>query len=170
MELTLLTLHSLSFSSSSSSASRNCNSDHYNTCYPNTNLPFHFKAQGQGTKKSIVSCALPETAVSVVLAATAVGAAATFLARRTKASETTVAEDPLKVCEDCGGSGICAECKGEGFVLKRLSDERAEKARLSAQNMATRYTAGLPKKWSYCTKCSSARSCSKCGGSGRLNW
>ncbi|KAF5182577.1 transmembrane protein [Thalictrum thalictroides] len=125
--------------------------------------------QGHGTKKAILSCALPETAVSVVLAATIVGAAATFL-QRTKASETTAAEDPLKVCEDCGGSGICAECKGEGFVLKRLSDERAEKARLSAQNMATRYTAGLPKKWSYCTKCSSARSCSKCGGSGRLSW
>nr|GFB01098.1 poly(ADP-ribose) glycohydrolase 1-like isoform X1 [Tanacetum cinerariifolium]GFB01144.1 poly(ADP-ribose) glycohydrolase 1-like isoform X1 [Tanacetum cinerariifolium] len=32
--------------------------------------------------------------------------------------------------------------KGEGFVLKRLSDGSAEKARLNAKNMATRYTAG----------------------------
>lgn len=49
---------------------------------------------------------------------------------------------PLKTCEDCGGSGICSECKGEGFVLKRLSEESAERARLTAKNMATRYTAG----------------------------
>lgn len=49
---------------------------------------------------------------------------------------------PLKTCEDCGGSGICSECSGEGFVLKKLSEESAERARLSAKNMATRYTAG----------------------------
>lgn len=49
---------------------------------------------------------------------------------------------PLKTCEDCGGSGICSECNGEGFVLKKLSDESAERARMSAKNMATRYTAG----------------------------
>lgn len=46
------------------------------------------------------------------------------------------------MCEDCGGSGICSECNGEGFVLKKLSEESAEKARLTAKNMATRYTAG----------------------------
>ncbi|OVA06981.1 hypothetical protein BVC80_1731g60 [Macleaya cordata] len=120
----------------------------------------------QKRRKSVVSSALPETAVSVVFAATVVGAAATYLVRTTKASETT--SSSLKTCEDCGGSGICAECNGEGFVVKRLSDESAERARLSAKNMATRYTAGLPKKWSYCTKCSSARSCSTCGGRGLL--
>lgn len=49
---------------------------------------------------------------------------------------------PEKTCEDCGGSGICSECKGEGFVLKRLSEDSAERARLTAKNMATRYTAG----------------------------
>ncbi|KAF5931009.1 hypothetical protein HYC85_031882 [Camellia sinensis] len=27
---------------------------------------------------------------------------------------------------------------------------------------------GLPKKWSYCTKCSSARSCTSCGGRGKI--
>ncbi|TYK21389.1 ty3-gypsy retroelement transposase [Cucumis melo var. makuwa] len=76
---------------------------------------------------------------------------------------------PLITCEDCGGSGLCSECKGEGFVLKKLSDENAERARLAAKNMATRFTAALPKKWSYCSKCSSARSCSTCGGSGTLS-
>lgn len=49
---------------------------------------------------------------------------------------------PLKVCEDCGGSGICSECKGEGFVLKKLSEDSAERARMAAKNAATRYTAG----------------------------
>lgn len=48
----------------------------------------------------------------------------------------------MKPCEDCGGSGICAECKGEGFVLKKLSEESADRARMLAKNMATRYTAG----------------------------
>ncbi|OMO58359.1 hypothetical protein COLO4_34706 [Corchorus olitorius] len=117
-------------------------------------------------KASTVSCALPETAASVAIAATVVGAAATYLVRITKPSNAT--EVPSKPCEDCAGSGICAECKGEGFVLKKMSDESAERARLTAKNMATRYTAGLPKKWSYCTKCSSTRSCITCGGSGKL--
>ena len=49
---------------------------------------------------------------------------------------------PTRTCDDCGGSGICPECKGEGFVLKRMTDGSAEKARLNAKNMATRYTAG----------------------------
>lgn len=74
----------------------------------------------------------------------------------------------MKDCEACGGSGICPECKGEGFILKKLSDESAERARLASKNAATRYTAGLPKKWSYCTKCSSARSCSTCSGRGKI--
>lgn len=49
---------------------------------------------------------------------------------------------PLKTCEDCGGSGICSECKGEGFVLKKRSEENAQRARTAAKNMATRFTAG----------------------------
>ncbi|KVI00133.1 Heat shock protein DnaJ, cysteine-rich domain-containing protein, partial [Cynara cardunculus var. scolymus] len=61
---------------------------------------------------------LPETAASVAVAATAA---------------------PTRTCDACGGSGICPECKGEGFVLKRMSDGSAEKARLNAKNMATRY-------------------------------
>ncbi|WCJ40964.1 hypothetical protein M5689_021857 [Euphorbia peplus] len=126
------------------------------------------KRRNQHMKTTIVGSSLPETAVSVAIAATVVGAAATLLVQRTKASQTN--EIQLKECQDCGGSGICPECKGEGFVLKRLTEENAERARLNAKNMATRYTAALPKKWSYCTKCSSARSCSTCDGSGKLSY
>ncbi|XP_062172906.1 uncharacterized protein LOC133878372 isoform X2 [Alnus glutinosa] len=126
------------------------------------------KSQELGRKTSMVSSALPETAASVAIAATIVGAAATLLVRRSKASEVT--ELRLEVCGDCAGSGICSECNGEGFVLKKLSEESAEKARMAAKTMATRYTAGLPKKWSYCTKCSSSRSCSTCGGRGKLSY
>ncbi|KAG6522192.1 hypothetical protein ZIOFF_019330 [Zingiber officinale] len=114
--------------------------------------------------------ALPETAALVVIAAVAVGTAASLLARTTKASETVIVHSRIACTTDCGGSGICAECNGEGFVLKKLSDQSAERARLTAKNMATRYTAGLPKKWSYCSKCSSTRSCSACGGTGKINW
>ncbi|CAN0898923.1 hypothetical protein LINGRAHAP2_LOCUS19980 [Linum grandiflorum] len=112
---------------------------------------------------------LVETAASVAIAATVVGGAATLLVNRSKAAEAND-QIQLKTCEECGGSGICPECKGEGFVLKRLSDESADKARKSAKNMATRYTAGLPKKWSYCTKCTSSRSCTTCGGRGKLSY
>ncbi|XP_021278868.1 uncharacterized protein LOC110412610 isoform X2 [Herrania umbratica] len=126
------------------------------------------KSKENRRKLAILSSALPETAASVAIAATVVGAAATFLVRRTKSSDAT--EVPLRPCEDCEGSGICSECKGEGFVLKKMSEDSAEKARMTAKNMATRYTAGLPKKWSYCTRCSSSRSCSTCGGSGKLSY
>lgn len=126
------------------------------------------KSRKGGVMRNVISAGLVETASSIAVAATVVGAAATLLVKRTKASEAI--EVPFKTCEDCRGSGICSECKGEGFVLKRLSDGNAEKARLSAKNAATRYTAGLPKKWSYCSKCSSARSCSSCGGSGKLEY
>ncbi|PON66507.1 Transmembrane protein [Parasponia andersonii] len=126
------------------------------------------KSQEPGKRVSIITSALPETAASIAIAATVIGAAATLLVQRNKANKPT--EVPLKTCEDCGGSGVCSECKGEGFVLKKLSEENAERARLTAKNMATRYTAALPKKWSYCTKCSSARSCSMCGGSGKTSF
>ncbi|CAN1182292.1 hypothetical protein LINPERHAP2_LOCUS35882 [Linum perenne] len=120
-------------------------------------------------KPIVVPHGLVETAASIAIAATVVGGAATLLVNRTKATEAND-QIQLKTCEECGGSGICSECKGEGFVLKRLSDENADKARKSAKNMATRYTAGLPKKWSYCTKCSSSRSCITCNGRGKLSY
>ncbi|CAH9096921.1 unnamed protein product [Cuscuta epithymum] len=117
-------------------------------------------------RKELSSSALPETLASIAVAATVVGAATTLLIRRTKASNSV--EVPTKMCEDCGGTGICSGCKGEGFVVKKMSEESAVKARATAQNAATRYTAGLPKKWSYCTKCNAARSCSSCSGNGKL--
>ncbi|XP_077221743.1 uncharacterized protein LOC143855499 [Tasmannia lanceolata] len=128
---------------------------------------FYSKSHEWRREKCMVSYALPETAASIVVATIVVGAAATVLLRRTKASETD--ESSLQICQDCGGSGICAECNGEGFVLKKLTEESAEKARMASKSMATRYTAGLPKKWSYCSKCSSARSCSTCGGRGKVS-
>jgi len=48
----------------------------------------------------------------------------------------------FKECEACGGSGICPACKGEGYVLKKRSEESAEKARKLSKNMATRFTDG----------------------------
>ncbi|XP_054792440.1 uncharacterized protein LOC129298064 [Prosopis cineraria] len=130
-------------------------------------FPKNVKSQLQGRKYSAITSALPETAASVAVTATLVGAAVTLLVKRTKPSETK--EIQFRECEDCAGSGVCSECNGEGFVLKKLSEESAERARKLSKNMATRFTAGLPKKWSYCAKCSSGRSCSTCGGSGKLS-
>ncbi|XP_015577575.1 uncharacterized protein LOC8275208 [Ricinus communis] len=135
---------------------------------PTTWSSIGVKLQKHKRNASTISSALPETTASLAIAAAVVGTAATVLVRRTKATETN--EIQLKTCEDCEGSGLCSECKGEGFVLKKLSEESAERARLNAKNMATRYTAALPKKWSYCTKCSSARSCLTCGGRGKLSY
>ncbi|OAY75770.1 hypothetical protein ACMD2_01384 [Ananas comosus] len=92
---------------------------------------FYFAITTRQTK-CFLSSALPETAASVLIASVAVGTAATLLARNIKASQT--ATSSLKVCEDCGGSGICAECNGEGFILKKISDESAEKARMAAKS------------------------------------
>ncbi|KAJ8535513.1 hypothetical protein K7X08_023233 [Anisodus acutangulus] len=163
-----LRLHTLSlhFSSSITTTgtlkSRDCNALS-TSIYP----PGSTKSKEHARRVLKVSSALAETAVSIAVAATVVGAAATILVRRTKASEAI--EAPPIICEDCGGSGICAECRGEGFVLRKISDENAQRLRLMAKDAATRYTAGLPKKWSYCMKCNAARSCNSCGGSGKLN-
>ncbi|KMZ66155.1 hypothetical protein ZOSMA_2G01660 [Zostera marina] len=115
----------------------------------------------------IVCSALPETAASVVVTSIAVGAAVTLLRKRTQALESV--NSNFEPCEDCGGSGICIECKGEGFILKKRTDESADRARNTAKNMATRYTSGLPKKWGYCSKCNSTRSCITCSGSGQVD-
>lgn len=130
-------------------------------------FPSLLKSEAPVRRKFKISSGILETAASIAVATTIVGAAATILVKRTQTSQTI--EAPTKVCDDCGGSGICPACQGEGFVLKKLSDANAEKARLLAKNAATRYTAGLPKKWGYCTRCSSARACSSCGGSGKIS-
>lgn len=132
-------------------------------------LAASYTEHGKIQKYTLSSNALPpETAVaSIIATAVVVGAAATLLLKRSKSPDTL--ESLTKPCDDCQGSGICPECKGEGFVLKKLSEQSADRARLLAKNMATRYTAGLPKKWSYCSKCSSSRSCRACGGAGRVS-
>ncbi|KFK33915.1 hypothetical protein AALP_AA5G077100 [Arabis alpina] len=162
MELSVLKMQSFSLPSSVSSVK--------DVRFLKSVSLFDVKSSHQKAKRlSTAIPALAETAISIAVAATVVGTAATLLVRtRTKASEEAKAS--MKECEVCGGSGICSECKGEGFVLKKQSNEISEKARLTAKNMATRYTAGLPKKWSYCTKCSSTRSCTTCGGSGKISF
>ncbi|KAM7502097.1 hypothetical protein LguiB_001001 [Lonicera macranthoides] len=110
-----------------------------NALQRNSSFSISHKSKEVGVTVSIISAGLPETAASIAFAAMVVGAAGTLLVRRTKASEATKA--PSKICGNCGGSGICPECRGEGFVPKKLSDGSAEKARLTAKNMATRHTA-----------------------------
>lgn len=96
--------------------------------------------------------ALPEPqAAASVLVAGIVGVSATLLLRRSSSSqeqqqqqggEEAPAEENGEECWDCGGTGLCGRCKGEGFVFKQLSEDTATKARKAAKNMATRYTAG----------------------------
>ncbi|XP_031503096.1 uncharacterized protein LOC116266135 [Nymphaea colorata] len=136
-------------------------------CRPNL---LNYECQHQQRKANMRGCqtarGVPETATAILVTVLAVGTGAAFVLGNRKASEFT--ESPSKPCEACGGSGLCAECNGEGYVLKRLGEATAEQARLNAKNMATRYTAGLPKKWSYCSKCSSARYCRVCDGRGQV--
>lgn len=139
-------------------------SDSY-TLYKSIGFPDDKKPHSHARKELKIASALPETVASIAVAATVVGTAATLLARRTKASNDF--EVPANGCEECGGSGVCSECNGEGFILKKLSEESAAKARMTAKNDATRYTAGLPKKWSYCKKCNASRLCSSCSSSGQ---
>ncbi|KAK8945125.1 hypothetical protein KSP39_PZI008678 [Platanthera zijinensis] len=162
MESALLPAPSTSFFRSTSKNHRAEIADSIASCSASS---FHSIIRGR--KARLVSAAIPENSPSIVLAAMAVGAAATLLARRTSAPSTD--NMPSKVCEECGGSGVCSLCNGEGFILKKLSAEGADKARMASKNMATRYTAGLPKKWSYCAKCSSSRSCRTCDGTGSVS-
>jgi hypothetical protein len=86
--------------------------------------------------------------LAVLAVAGTVGVAATVLlrspSRREQEEEVVVAEQALDPeCPDCGGTGLCGLCKGEGFVFKQLPEEAAAKARKAAKNMATRYTSGF---------------------------
>ncbi|VFQ63822.1 unnamed protein product [Cuscuta campestris] len=155
----------------------NAHSSHFVFCTPtreskfsysysfNKSIGFPYDKKSHPWKELKIASALPETVATIAVAATVVGTAAALLARKTKASNDV--EVPTNRCEECGGSGVCSECKGEGFIMKKLSEESAEKARMTAKNDATRYTAGLPKKWSYCKKCNASRLCSSCSGSGQ---
>lgn len=130
--------------------------------------PYHvnvsFPESKQGRWKYITHNAVPDAAVAA-MTVVAVGAAATALARMNK---STTIEPKQKTCEACNGSGICGDCNGEGFVQKKLSKEAAAKARQNAKTAATRYTAGLAKKWNYCPKCSGSRGCLVCDGRGTI--
>lgn len=58
------------------------------------------KSERQGRKLFTISYALPETAASVAIAATVVGAAATLLIRRTKAAEVTEVCNQLAIIQN----------------------------------------------------------------------
>ncbi|CAN6215494.1 unnamed protein product [Urochloa humidicola] len=110
-------------------------------------------------------------AAALLAVAGTVGVAATLMLRSSSPEQQPPAapeEEEEEECPECGGTGLCGRCNGEGFVFKQLSEETATKARKAAKNMATRYTAGLPTKWTYCNKCSSTRSCTTCRGSGTV--
>ncbi|XP_020177354.1 uncharacterized protein [Aegilops tauschii subsp. strangulata] len=118
--------------------------------------------------------ALPETAL-VAAGVAAAGVAAAVLLRGDRKTERPAPGEQgekqaaaVEECPACGGSGLCPRCKGEGFVFKEVGEEAAGRARRAAKNMATRYTAGLPTKWTYCNRCSSTRSCTACDGSGAV--
>lgn len=103
----------------------------------------------------------------------AAGVAATVLLRGDRKEQPAPTEqgekqEAVEECSACGGSGLCPRCKGEGFVFKEVGEEAASRARRAAKNMATRYTAGLPTKWTYCNRCSSTRSCTACDGTGAV--
>lgn len=111
----------------------------------------------------IVAGALP-TEVSAAATALVVGSALFALRKLNKGTETVL---PAKrECEACGGSGVCPTCNGEGFVNKNLTADAAAKARATAKDAATRYTAGLARKWNYCTTCEGGRGCQSCEGRG----
>jgi len=130
--------------------------------------PYHvnvaFPASKQGRWKYITQNAVPDVAAAAITVMV-VGAAVTSLARMNK---STTIEPKQKICEVCNGSGICGECNGEGFILKNLSEAAVAKARQNAKTAATRYTAGLAKKWNYCPKCSGSRGCLVCDGRGTI--
>ncbi|RAL46070.1 hypothetical protein DM860_006224 [Cuscuta australis] len=131
----------------------NAHSSHFVFCTPtreskfsysysfNKSIGFPYDKKSHPWKELKIASALPETVATIAVAATVVGTAAALLARKTKASNDV--EVPTNRCEECGGSGVCSECKGEGFIMKKLSEESAEKARMTAKNDATRYTAGM---------------------------
>ncbi|KAH9541805.1 hypothetical protein CY35_14G085300 [Sphagnum magellanicum] len=120
----------------------------------------------QRRQRMVVAAAFP-TALSAAVTLVVVGAAvATIFKNKEKLQSLEVAKEE---CGECNGSGLCPACNGEGFLLKNLTPEAAAKARSRALDAATRYTAGLAKKWSYCSTCSGTRSCPACRGQGFID-
>lgn len=117
-------------------------------------------------RSRVVTKAVP-VAVSAAVTLVVVGAAVVSILRKEKLP--VLPEISRVECEECKGSGICPECNGDGFLMKNLSKDAAAKARASAKDAATRYTAGLAKKWSYCATCSGGRGCPNCEGRGWLS-
>lgn len=132
------------------------------------------RSRGRGHLPPPAALPDPQAAAALLLAAAGTVGAASLLLRSSSSGAASQQQQEREEqvegeeCPDCGGTGLCGRCKGEGFVFKQLSEETATRARKAAKNMATRYTSGLPTKWTYCNKCSSTRSCTTCGGSGRI--
>jgi len=110
-----------------------------------------------------VTQAIP-VVVSAAVTLAVVGAAVVAISKKEKLP--VLPETTREECEECKGSGICPACNGDGFLLKTPSKEASARARASAKDAATRYTAGLAKKWSYCAVCSGGRGCPACEGRG----
>eukprot|EP00250_Pteridium_aquilinum_P008381 c17902_g1_i1 orf=414-1025(-) len=151
---------------SSGLSSEHCGSSGY-TVPPSIFTSHKHEAYG-GRAKSLVANALPMEAVSAAAAIVIVSASVSALIwlNQGKSNGQVVEKE---ICEACKGSGLCSSCNGEGFQLKSLSREAAARARANAKDAATRYTAGLANKWSYCTNCSGSRNCPACSGRGSLN-
>lgn len=127
----------------------------------------HERGTCGGRGRGLVTSALPLEAISAGVAIVVVtGSVGALILLNPEKQKDGVAEK--QKCEACDGSGLCPSCNGEGFQLKNLSPEAASRARANARDAATRYTAGLAKKWSYCTNCSGSRNCPECSGSGSL--
>lgn len=119
----------------------------------------------QRRQRMVVAAAFP-TALSAAVTLVVVGAAVATIFKNKEKQSLEVAKEE---CGECNGSGLCPACNGEGFLLKNLTPEAAAKARSRAVDAATRYTAGLAKKWSYCSTCSGTRSCPACRGQGFID-
>eukprot|EP00897_Mesotaenium_endlicherianum_P010851 jgi/Mesen1/9795/ME000007S09845 len=130
----------------------------------------HFQRPRLGPRRArqMAVQALPtEALVAVVVIATGAAAAGLAFSSKDKIREGLKLDKPR--CEACEGSGICPECKGEGFVNRNLNEAAAERARSKAPTAATRYTSGLAKKWKYCLTCNGARGCPSCEGRGWID-
>ncbi|BFI18612.1 hypothetical protein MPTK1_6g17290 [Marchantia polymorpha subsp. ruderalis] len=117
----------------------------------------------QDTRSSVAAGAIPSGVTAVATLLTIGGSLYALLQLNKDKLETWQSK---KECQTCSGSGLCPTCDGEGFNLRNLSSEAAAKARANAKDAATRYTAGLAKKWNYCTTCQGARGCPDCQGRG----